>query len=582
MPMRRRIQFIPLLALLVFVTQCRADDLDEFIRKQMQKRHVPGLSIAIIQDGKIIRAKGYGFIDKNGSAPVTPSTLFQAGSISKSVAAVGALHLTEEGKLSLDEDVNTKLKTWKVPENEFTKDQKVTLRGLLSHTTGLTVHGFPGYEVGTPLPTVVQILDGSSPANTPAVRVDFVPGTRWRYSGGGYTVMQQLMLDVTGQPFPQFMQTTVLGPLAMAESTYQQPLPADKAKATATGHLGERDLVKGRWHIYPEMAAAGLWTTPSDLARFAMGIQNALAGKPGAILSKQMTRQMLTDQKDKDGLGVFLEGKGNTMRFGHNGRDEGFDALMTAGAETGQGVVIMINANDNSRMLGHIVDEVAKEYHWAGYTTTAPAKRVAVPVDAKKLTSYEGRYELNNNRMITFVATKDRLFTLVDGFEDEEFVPETATRFASSDRDTYLTFTPNAKGGVTELIWKTEKEERKIPRIGPIFYAPKSVTDPDPTRTHQIESVIKAMGQGGKAVADVSGVTPGVRKDFTQGAGVLSDIKTLSFVSAEDVKGRGIERHDGQVAQVLNYKFGSATAPDYVLIYLTSDGLVTDYDVVKK
>ncbi|MVM40759.1 serine hydrolase [Spirosoma sp. HMF3257] len=465
--MRQFFRSIAVLSLLFLVAESRADDLDDFIRKQMQKRHVPGLSIAIIQDGKIVKAKGYGFIDKTGSTPVTPSTLFQAGSISKSVAAVGALHLTEEGKLSLDEDVNIKLKAWKVPENEFTKDKKVTLRGLLSHTTGLTVHGFPGYEVGTPIPTVVQILDGSPPANTPSVRVDFVPGTRWRYSGGGYTVMQQLMLDVTGTPFPEFMQTTVLGPLNMLESTYQQPLPADKAKVTATGHYGDRTMVKGRWHIYPEMAAAGLWTTPSDLARFAMGIQNAFAGKPGSVLSKQMTQQMLTDQKDKDGLGVFLEGEGNTMRFGHNGRDEGFDALLTAGAETGQGVAIMINANDNSRMMGQIVEEVAKAYHWAGYKSAVPTKRVAIPVTSKTLTAYEGRYELYNNRMIAFEATKDRLFSLVDGFEDEEFVPETPTRFASADRDIYLTFSPNAKGEVTELVWKNGKEERKIPRIGP-------------------------------------------------------------------------------------------------------------------
>ncbi|MVM30870.1 serine hydrolase [Spirosoma sp. HMF4905] len=580
--MRQLIQSIAVLSLLFLAAESRADDLDEFIRKQMQKRHVPGLSIAIIQDGKIVKAQGYGFIDKNGTTPVTPSTLFQAGSISKSVAAVGALRLTEEGKLSLDEDVNTKLKTWKVPENEFTKDKKVTLRGLLSHTTGLTVHGFPGYEVGTPIPTVVQILDGTSPANTPAVRVDFVPGTRWRYSGGGYTVMQQLMLDVTGQPFPQFMQSTVLGPLKMAESTYQQPLPADKAKATATGHYGDRNLVKGRWHVYPEMAAAGLWTTPSDLARFAMGIQSAFAGKPGAILSKSMTQQMLTDQKDNDGLGVFLEGKGPTMRFGHNGRDEGFDAFMTAGAETGQGLVIMINANDNSRMMGQITEEVAKQYHWPDYKPMVGAKRIAVPVAAKALTAYEGRYELNNNQMITFVASKDRLYTLIDGFNDEEFVPETPTHFASADRDIYLTFSPNEKGEVTELLWKTNKGERKIPRIGPLFNAPKSAPDPDPTRTRKIEVALMALAKGGKAVEETPGITPGARKDFAQGAGVLADLKSITFINAEDVKGRGIERHEGKVDQILNYKFGTTNAPHYVIVHLTSDGLVTDYDVVDK
>ncbi|WP_168207745.1 serine hydrolase [Spirosoma sp. KCTC 42546] len=580
--MRQLLQSLVVLSLLSLASESRADDLDEFIKKQMQKRHVPGLSIAIIQDGKIVKAKGYGTIDKNSTTPITASTLFQAGSISKSVAAAGALYLTEKGKLALDEDVNVKLKTWKVPENELTKDKKVTLRGLLSHTTGLTVHGFPGYEVGKPIPSVVQILDGSPPANTPAVRADFVPGTRWRYSGGGYTVMQQLMLDVTGKPFPEFMQETVLGPMNMNESTYQQPLPADKAKLTATGHYGDRSLVKGRWHIYPEMAAAGLWTTSSDLARFAMGIQNAFAGKAGSVLSKEMTQQMLTDQKDKDGLGIFLEGDGPTMRFGHNGRDEGFDALLTAGAETGQGVAIMINANDNSRMMGHIVDEVARQYHWAGYKSSSPAKRIAVPVTAKTLTAYEGRYELYNNRMITFIATKDRLFTLTDGFDDEEFVPETATRFVSADRDAYVTFSPNARGEVTELVWKNGTEERKIPRIGPLFNAPKSAPDPDPARTKKIEVALMALAKGGKAVEEAPGITPGARKDFMQGAGVLSDLKSMTFISTEDVKGRGIERHAGKVDQILNYKITTNNTPHYVIVHLTSDGLVTDYDVVEK
>ncbi|MBC3785949.1 serine hydrolase [Spirosoma utsteinense] len=573
---------LAVISLLLLGSPVLADDLDDFIRDQLRKRHVPGLSIAIIQDGKIVKAMAYGFTDKNEKTPLTTATLFQAGSVSKSVAAVGALYLTEAGKLSLDEDVNVKLRTWKVPENEFTKDKKVTLRGLLSHTTGLTVHGFPGYEVGKPIPTVPQILNGATPANTAPVRVDFVPGTRWRYSGGSYTVMQQLVLDVTGKPFPQFMQETVLGPLSMTESTYQQPLPADKAKLTATGYYGDRSEVKGRWHIYPEMAAAGLWTTPSDLARFAIGIQHTFAGEPKAVLSQTMTRQMLTDQKDNDGLGVFLEGEGHTMRFGHNGRDEGFDALLTAGVETGQGVAIMINANDNSRMMGQIVNAVAKHYNWLDYKATKTADRKAVPVEAKTLAAYEGRYEFANNRMITLMAEKNRLVTLVDGFGDEEFVPETPTRFVSVDRDAYLTFTPDATGKITALEWKQDKDERKIPRIGPLFHAPKPGHDTNATRTHQIETALMAMSKGGKAVAETPGITPGARRGFSQGSRSLDSIKSMTFISDDDVKNSGIERHEGKVSQILNYKLVTDTAQQYVIVYLTSDGLVTDYDIVEK
>lgn len=580
--MRQLLKCTSLLSLLFLGVQSRADDLDDFILAQLKKRQVPGLSLAIIQDGKIVKAKGYGFIDKNGTKPVTTATLFQAGSISKSVAAVGALYLVEAGKLDLDEDVNAKLRTWKVPENEFTNDKKVTLRGILSHTTGLTVHGFPGYEVGSPIPTIPQILDGVPPANTGPVRVDFVPGTRWRYSGGGYTVMQQLILDVVGKPFPAFMKETVLTPLQMTESTYEQPLPADKASRTATGHYGDRRLVQGRWHIYPEMAAAGLWTTPSDLARFAMGIQNAFAGKSGAVLSQTMARQMLTNQKDNDGLGVFLDGDGQTMRFGHGGRDEGFDAELTAGVETGQGVVIMINANDNSRMIRHIVDAVARTYHWAGYPAPATAQRTAVSMSPNQLIPYEGRYEFANNQMITFAADKDRLVTLVDGFSDEEFVPETTTRFVSVERDAFLTFSPGDRGVVRELVWKRGKDERKIPRIGPLLNTLKPGQDPNVARTRQIAAALKVIAQGGKAVADFPGIAPGARRDFAGGVKELAGVKSITFLRAEDVTGRGIERHEGKVAQVLNYKLVIDSGQPYLLVYLTADGQLTDYDLVMK
>jgi len=338
--------------------------LDQVIGAEMKEHRILGVSLAIIENGEISKAKGYGFADESGTNPVTTSTLFQAGSVSKPVAALGALRLVEDGRLSLDEDVNRWLKQWKVPENDFTKDEKVTVRRILSHSAGLTVHGFPGYAVGKPIPTLMQILDGAKPANTAAIRVDVIPGSTPRYSGGGYTVMQQMMIDVTGKPFPEFMQVTVLAPLGMAASTYEQPLPKDKAAAAATGYYANGKQVKGKWHIYPEMAAAGLWTTPSDLARFAIGVQQTLAGKSNPVISQSMTHQMLTVQKGNSGLGLGLDGSGSTLRFSHGGRDEGFDAFLMAYAQSGQGVVIMINANDNSGAVNRMVGAVSREYHW--------------------------------------------------------------------------------------------------------------------------------------------------------------------------------------------------------------------------
>lgn len=333
------------------------------LAKLMEVYKVPGLSVAVIDNFKIVWAKGYGVLEAGSSKPVTARTLFQAGSISKPVAATGALALVEQGKLALDEDVNLKLKTWKVPENEFTKTEKVTLRRLMSHSGGLTVHGFPGYDVGEPLPTLVQIFNGGKPANTPPIRVDIVPGATERYSGGGVTIEQQLMMDVSGKPFPALMRQLVLDRIGMADSSYEQPLPPARAAMTAAGTRIDGKTVHGRWHIYPEMAAAGLWTTPTDLSKFAIEIALSKQGKSNRVLSEKMTRQMLTPVIDEAGLGFFLE-KDHPGQFGHGGADEGFQALLTMNADLGQGLAIMANS-DNGIAVGEFVERaVAKEYGW--------------------------------------------------------------------------------------------------------------------------------------------------------------------------------------------------------------------------
>src|SRR5436305_7502947 len=216
----------------------------------MRTYNVPGLSIAVIENFKIVDVKAFGVIAPESTTPVTPRTLFQAGSISKPVAATGALYLVEHGKLSLDDNVNDKLRSWKLPDNEFTTTQKVTLRRLMSHTAGLTVHGFPGYDVDAPVPTLVQIFNGEKPANTPPIRVETVPGTKENYSGGGVTIEQQLVMDVTGQPFSVFMRQTVLDKIGMTDSSYEQPLPPARAAMTAGGTYADAKPVHVKWHIY--------------------------------------------------------------------------------------------------------------------------------------------------------------------------------------------------------------------------------------------------------------------------------------------------------------------------------------------
>jgi CubicO group peptidase (beta-lactamase class C family) len=229
----------------------------------------------------------------------------------------------------------------------------------------MTVFGFPGYAVGLPLPTLTQVLNGEKPANTGAIRVDRTPGKEWKYSGGGYVVMQQMILDVTGKPFPRFMDEAVLKPFAMTSSTYAQPLPDEMAARAAKGYGGIfNQPINGAWNVYPEMAAAGLWTTAGDLARFAIGIQNAVSGRSNPVISQPLTRQMLTIQQKNDGLGLFLKSSGKTLRFEHNGVDAGFDAALKAYAYLGKGAAVMFDQNDDGKAMSQIFVAIGEQYHW--------------------------------------------------------------------------------------------------------------------------------------------------------------------------------------------------------------------------
>jgi len=360
---------------------------------RMANYNVPGASIAVINDGAIEWAAGYGVLDAGGDTPVNEETVFQAASISKPVAVVAALRLVQDGMLDLDTDVNTWLTSWRLPSNEFTERHAVTLRGIMSHTAGLTVHGFPGYAMDDSLPTTPQILDGAEPANTPAVRVDKLPGEGFRYSGGGMTVMQLLLTDFAGQPFPAIMRESVLYPLGMTRSTYQQPLPTEWRSNAATAHDGDGHPIEGRFHVYPEMAAAGLWTTPTDLARFAIEVQRAHASGSGQILTHEIVEQALAPQAGGPyGLGLSLESEGKTLRFGPGGSNAGFRCRLIAYAELGMGAAVMTNGSMGGALAAEILNGIAQVYGWPDYLAE---EIVLAEVDPTIFQNYVGLYRFS-------------------------------------------------------------------------------------------------------------------------------------------------------------------------------------------
>ena len=427
------------------------------LEERMKFYNVKGVSIAVIKDFQIDWAKGFGWADSAERRPVTTSTLFQAGSMSKSLNAVGVLKLAQDGKLDLYEDINKYLKTWKFPYDSLSHGKKITIANLLSHTAGLTVHGFPGYERGDVLPTLPQILDGLSPANTSAVRSAFEPSRRGEYSGGGIMISQLIVQDITNMPYDKFMWQNVLKPLGMINSTFTPEIK--DPKQLATGYYADGKEVKGKYHIYPEQAAAGLWTTPTDLAKYIIETQLSLGGRSGKVLSEEMSKLRLIPYKNKTfAFGVIIDTIGWQVYFSHSGQDMGFIGRYF-GSLDGNGVVVMTNTDDIS-IVNEIINSVATVYKWKDfYKPFMTLKKLALDNDI--LESYVGQYEINSTSEGQYNLTPGSIFTITkEGHQlkaqaaDQQKIniyPATNSLFFPKTSDTDIKFIKDSKGIVTKL-----------------------------------------------------------------------------------------------------------------------------------
>lgn len=392
---------------------------------RMTELRVPAVSIAVIHKGRIEWARGFG-VTRWGGPPVTDRTLFQAASISKPVFALAAARFADEGKVDLRADVKDYLTTWKVPDSAFTRRSPVTLRALLSHTAGITSQGFRGYEPNALLPTLRQILDGAPPANNSPVRIDTPPGDRYRYTGGGYVVAQAVLQDVTGQPAEQFLRELVLKPLRMTLSTFEQPLPASRAVEIAIPYRADGTPVAGGPHVYPELAAAGLWTTPSDLARYVLGVRTALQGKAKALISTGMARSMLTPVLDGQGLGPHIGGRTSRKFFTHNGGNEGYRCLFVA-YEDGEGAVVMTNSDNGGVIMEEVMRSIASAYAWPDF---APSVRTVAAAAPESLVRLAGAYEFHDGSIYIVRNRGGQL-------EGQELGQAPVELFASSDHELF-------------------------------------------------------------------------------------------------------------------------------------------------
>lgn len=419
------------------------------LTERMTHHKVPGLTIAVVKDYKIEWAKAYGVTDAESNAPVTTSTLFQAASISKSINGIGVLKLVQEGKIDLNADINNYLKSWKFPYDSLSKGMKITTANLLSHTAGLSVHGFRGYAASEKVPDIYAILDGKAPANSAPIRSQFEPNTRVKYSGGGTTISQLIIMDVSGKKYADYMRENVLRPLGMKSSFYDQPTATMKANL-ATGHRSNGKPVDGKFHFYPEQGAASLWTTPTDLAQYIIETQLSYQGKSSKVLSQKFTQLRLTPFKESAGFGVFIDNKNGERYFQHGGANEGFRCQYFGHIDKGYGVVVMVNS-DNGAIVQEVINGVATVYGWSGFTEV----KKPFALNAQELSSLEGYYQSENmkNTYLQFFI-KDGQLILKQLWDGREilFLPESNVDFFATEFPFPLKFTRGDDGTATKVL----------------------------------------------------------------------------------------------------------------------------------
>lgn len=418
------------------------------LKERMKELNTSGLSFTVVKNGKIEATECLGVKEYGKKGKVTKDTMFLAGSISKPVFALIVMRLKQKGLLDLDTDVNSYLKRWKIPK--VGKWQlKVTLRQILSHTAGFTVHGFRGYAKNEELPTITQILNGEKPANSSEIIVNILPGIQFRYAGGGTTVAQVAVEDLTGKTLPELAYEELINSLGLKNSTFEQVLPEAMYKRIATGHPEDNRAIYGKHHLYPEMAAAGFWTTSEDLATIMIEVQNGFKGK-SKIFDRSTIEEMLTPNGTAShmGIGFMLKGGKGDERFGHGGSDQGFMANVDFSKDGSSGAVVMINSNDGYSLLDSVLGAIAREYKWKDYL---PVKRKKVKILKSHLNRYKGKYKTDKNRKIEITTDGTELFMQ---YEDQEPIlinSKNENDFFINDLNTSLSFEFNDKKKASKL-----------------------------------------------------------------------------------------------------------------------------------
>lgn len=427
------------------------------LAERMAAWQVPGVTVAVMKGGKLDWARGWGVRELGTCAPVTPDTMFQAASISKPVFAVAVMKLAEARVLDIDADIAKSLKSWQLPAAPAVSDAPITLRQLLSHTAGLTIHGFPGYERNEAVPTLIGTLNGEpiprsfaaqagGASHADGVVRELAPGTQWKYSGGGYVLAQQVVEDVTGEPLEATAQRLVLGPLGMNRSSFAQPPAVSTLADASSGHANAR-LIAGGFNLYPQQGAAGLWTTPTDLTRLFGDVRRATRGELGAMLNPASAAALTTPGLGDWAVGFGVRGQGADRTIHHGGANAGFRNFASMFLDSGDGVIVMTNSDSGGALADEIIRAVANDYGW---TSLASQPLRDVPVPLATLEAYPGYYAVGPvEALVTLVD--GRLYARTGGPLPERLVMLSPTRFRASISGVEGEFERGADGSVSGI-----------------------------------------------------------------------------------------------------------------------------------
>lgn len=557
-----------LCCLAAMLPAARADEIDDYLRRQMERQQIPGLSLAVVKDGKVIKAAGYGLANIETKTSATPETVYQLASVTKPFTATAIMLLVQDGKLALDDPIGKYIEG--APESW----DGITVRHLLLHTGGIKdylneLH--EGTREDTNPEKIVGLVKG--------LPLNFSPGERHSYSNTGYVLLAMIVHKASGKPYDLFLRERVFGPLGM--NATRRDDPADIIPNRAARYVRDGKGWKNAPDLNPTLwnnGDGGLLSTALDLAKW----DEALRGD--GLLRAETKRQMwaagtANDGKSFDyGFGWGLDRPRGHRLIWHSGGRPGTSAIVARFADDGIAVILLANGSGPGMNMGRIALGTARRYipslglpGWdeAGESGDRPD-------------DYAGRYESANNRMLTLAREGGRLADRAPGSAGGYWLPGSGGAFYSEDFPVAISLDRDDRGVAIGLVWKTESGEKRMPRIGPLVRDLAPVPDPDAGLTGRIEAILRAFARGGEGVATAEGIAPGARKDFAGGAGGLAGFRSIAFIAEDDVSGRGIVRHEGEVARIRYYKLstGRAGGTAVVMVHLTSENLVTDVDVV--